>query len=713
METKKHIFSFTNIGGATRVNIQSGEDIRHLGELDEKMWTVLSCPTTGLEISQKTLEYVDVNKDGMIHIKDVVATAEWLCEVLKNPDSLLKANTDLPLSEINTDTDKGALLHRSVLQILHNLGKDNTETISKEDTADSIKIFAQTRFNGDGVITTKSTDDADLQKLIEEAVKATGGTQDRSGEQGVNADQIEAFYVALANYSAWQKAAAKLPFGDKTDAVLEAYNALNSKVKDFFLRNRLAKFDETSRAALDVQVARIEAISSQDLNGQLADIATYPLARITGKDELDIKAVVNPAWKAQMDVIINNALPKDTKVITEQVWDGIGVSLADYVAWKNAKQGAEVEALGLETINAMLKADRKAELLAIVEQDKALETEANNISEVDRLIHLYRDFFTLIKNFVTLHDFYDRDKQVWAIFQAGTLIIDQRACRLTMYVTDAAKQAAMAPASGMYLLYCDCTSKNRPGEVRSIVAAMTVGDTGDLTVGKNCIFYDRQGYDWDAVVTKIIDNPISIGQAFWSPYRRLAKWVEDLVNKRAAEKDSKMMADTTAKLQETPAPAADGKSATAAAPFDIAKFAGIFAAIGMAVGMLATALVSVAKGFVSLTWWQMLIVLAAIILLISGPSMIMAWLKLRRRNIAPLLNANGWAVNAASIVNIAFGSTLTDIVKFPIIKIKDPYAKKGMPVWAKCLIVLLVLACIFCGLWLTGLLEMLGLPSPF
>lgn len=705
METKKHQFSFVNLGGATRVNIQSGEDIRHLGELDEKMWTVLSCPTVGLEISDKTLQYVDVDKDQKIHVSDVVASAGWLCDVLQNPDVLLENKAELQLSEINQKSEQGGVLYKAAKQILSNLGKADAKSISEDDTADSLKIFAQTRFNGDGIITVKSTDDEDLQTLIAAAVKATGGSQDRSGEQGVDAKQIEAFYTALANYSAWQKAAVKMPFGDDTESVLAAYNALNDKVKDFFLRNRLAQFDEGSRAALDVQVARIEAISAQDLNGQLSDIATYPLARITGKDELDVKAVINPAWKAQMDVILAHGLDKDTKVITEEVWNGIGAKLADYVAWKGSKQGAEVEELGLDSINAILKADRKADLLALIEQDKALETEANNISQVERLVCLHRDFYTLLKNFVTLQDFYSRDKQVWAIFQAGTLIIDQRACRMTMYVSDAGKQAAMAPASGMYLLYCDCTSKNRPGVTRSIVAAMTVGDTGDLMVGKNCIFYDRQGFDWDAVVTKIIDNPISIGQAFWSPYRRLAKWVEDLINKRAAEKDSKMMSDTTAKLQETPAPAADGKPA-AAAPFDIAKFAGIFAAIGMAVGMLATALVSVAKGFVSLTWWQMLLVLLAIILLISGPSMVMAWLKLRRRNIAPLLNANGWAVNAASIVNIAFGATLTDIVKFPIIKKKDPYAKKGMSKWLVCLLVVLVLACVGCCLWYFGAFEL-------
>ena len=90
----------------------------------------------------------------------------------------------------------------------------------------------------------------------------------------------------------------------------------------------------------------------------------------------------------------------------------------------------------------------------------------------------------------------------------------------------------------------------------------------------------------------------------------------------------------------------------------------------------------------------------------------MAWMKLRRRNVAPLLNANGWAINAASKISIPFGETLTDIAKFPKLKIKDPYAKKGIPTWKKWLISLSALIVVVAGLWLGNLLKWAGAPSP-
>jgi hypothetical protein len=92
--------------------------------------------------------------------------------------------------------------------------------------------------------------------------------------------------------------------------------------------------------------------------------------------------------------------------------------------------------------------------------------------------------------------------------------------------------------------------------------------------------------------------------------------------------------------------------------------------------------------------------------------MVMAWLKLRRRNIAPLLNANGWAINAASKISIPFGESLTEIAKFPVIKLKDPYAKKGIPVWKRWVISLSSLVVVLAVLWLVNLFAWAKLPSP-
>lgn len=712
-KTKKYAWSFENIGGSTRVKITTGADIAHLDELDPKMWTALSCPASGLEIDEKSLKYFDTDSDGKIRVNDVVATAKWVTSVIKDADLLLKGDDHIDIEQLDKENANGMKLYNSAKQILANLNKEGT-VISLTDTADNAAIFAKTRFNGDGIITELTTNDLDEKAAITAAIASVGGVADRSGENGVNAELIEKFYQALTDYAAWQAAAVEVPYGADTDKALEAYNALDAKVKDYFVRAKLATFSPESTGKLDVQTALIEAISADNLTGKTEEIAAYPIARITDKKELDLDAPINPAWAAQFNALMSIVKPAG-KVLTEEAWTAIGATFAAYTAWKAAKKGAEVEALGMDTINKLIADDKKQALLDLVAQDAALKEEAESIEMVDKLLHVYRDLYRLLRNFVTFHDFYNKNKEVSAVFQNGRLIIDQRECRMCMKVTDMAKHNASAATSGMYLVYCDCVTTTKPGKI-TIVAAVTVGDIGDLIVGKNAIYYDNEGVVWDAVITKIVDNPISVGQAFWSPYRRMATTIENLISKNAADKDAAMMKDVNAKINAAPAataaaPAADAAKAPAQ-PFDIGKFAGIFAALGMAVGMIGTALTSIFKGIFALKWWQLIAVFVGIMLVISGPAMVMAWLKLRRRNIAPLLNANGWAVNAASKISIPFGETLTDIAKFPKLKMKDPYAKKGLPTWKKWVISVASLAVVVVALWLTNLLSWAKLPSP-
>ena len=707
---QKYKWNFDNIGGCSRVRIASGQDIAHLDELDVKMWTVLSCPVKGLEIEEKSLKYMDRDADGKIRVNDVISVAKWMTGALKNPDLLLEGKDWVDIAEIDAENEVGLKLGKAAKQILFNLGKEG-ERISLADTADIAAIFAKTRYNGDGVITVTSTDDAAEKEVIAAALESTGGTMDRSGEMGVTAAQVEAFYTELKAYSDWCAAEVAAPFADKTDAVIAAYQALDAKMKDYFMRSRLAAFSPDSTSALDVQTSRIEAISAENLSVKGDEIASYPIARITGKEELDLTASINPAWVAQFQVVKEAAIEAGKKTLTEADWTAIGAKFTAYTAWKAAKAGASVEKLGIAKVNEMLQQDKKAALLDIVAQDLALKEEAENIEMVDMFLYMLRDFYRLLRNFITFNDFYKKDKDISAIFQSGTLIIDQRACRFCMKVENMGAHNATAATSGMYLVYCDCTTKTSPAKLQ-IVAAVTVGEVGNLIVGKNAVYYDNAGVEWDAVITKVVDNPISVMQAFWNPYRRMATAVENLINKSAAEKDAKMMANATAKINAAPTslPAAPTEGADPAAkpaatpPFDIAKFAGIFAAIGMAVGMIGSALAALAKELFALTWWQLLLTFAAILLIISGPSMVMAWMKLRRRNIAPLLNANGWAVNAAAKISIPFGNTLTDVAKFPKMKLKDPYAT-GMPAWAKVLITLCILAGAAAAAWYFGLIT--------
>lgn len=536
------------------MKIQSGEDIRHLGELDQKMWTVLSCPTIGLEINEESLKLIDLDGDGKLRVKEVIQTADWLCGVLRDPETLLAGKAEVPLANIADET---------ILAVAKQVSADG-QTVTLAD--------------------------------VETAIAAVSVETQPAPEAPFEGDVIAAYKAKQADYAAY--------------------------------------FEQA----------------------KLQSLGLATIAEDTPKPGL-----------------------------AEADFAEMGTKIAAYEAGVAAANEANAAALS------------------------AAQTQYQPLR---KLLLLSRDFYRLLRNFITFEDFYDK-AQPKAIFQAGTLIIDQRACALCVRVSDMPKQNLQAGASGMYLIYCDCESK-KLGKQMQIVAAMTIGGIRNLTVGKNALFYDNEGNDWDAVVTKIIDNPISIGQAFWSPYRKFGAWVTDLINKSAAEKDSKVFSEATNKVQEKKAemsPLDKKKMET----FDIAKFAGIFAAIGMAVGYIGAFLTDVGKGFKDMFlagWWLPILAILGLMLVISGPSMFLAWTKLRKRNLAPVLNANGWAVNADVMVNVMFGSTLTQQAQFPMLQLVDPLAKKGMPAWKKWIIVVASVLVILLGLWLANLLNWCKLPSP-
>ena len=699
-------WKYCSLGGVVRVNITSGEDIAHLGELDQKLWTVLSCPTKDLAFDERTLQLIDTDGDGRVRVVEIVAAAEWLTSVLKDKDDILKGESVLKLDRIDTGNEAGQKLYNSAKQILSNLGLDKDE-ITVDEASDSVAIFAKTRFNGDGIITAASAEDETLKPLIGTIAEKIGSATDRSGEPGITAEQIEAFYTALADYAAWQAdgEAAKadiFPYGEQTAAALAACDALKDKVADYFMRCKLIRFDEAVSAAVDVSADKLGAIGDKNLATQAEEISTYPLAR-PGKEAILPFEAINPAWQpafATLRALVLDVDFPEAKGITEEQWNNVLAKFGAYTAWLGAKKGEAVEALGLDEVKALLAADRKADLLALIDEDKALEAEASSIDDVKKLLLYYRDFVKLLRNYVIFTDFYGRAEGTRGIFETGKLYIDERCCDLCIKVSDMGAHGDMPKLSGMFLLYCKCTSKTKAATM-DIVAVMTDGRTRDLRPGKNGIFYDLDGGDWDAVITKVVENPLSVKDAFWSPYRKVARFVSDKIDKSAADKDADALAKLTTK--------ADAGAAGAKQPFDIARFAGIAAAVGMALAGIGAVLVALGAAVKNLTWWQWIIIVAAVILVISGPSCFIAWRKLRKRNLGPVLNANGWAINSQVLVNILFGKTLTSVAKYPKMKLDDPYAKRT-PWWRKCLrwlIVLLIAA--FCVCYFTDNLKWMGI----
>jgi hypothetical protein len=682
--TLQHQWKFFQAGGFDQVHLETGDDLAALAELDKKLWSALSCPVKGIEFDNRTLQLIDTDSDGHIRVPEIIAACEWAGACLNDRQLLVEGRQELLLSSINTETDQGLSVLNAARTVLANIGKAGSDRITLEDAGDNENMLAQTRFNGDGIITEASTDDLLIKEWLGDIIACMGSATDRSGESGISRDIVERFSTETISWLAWNDEpladiANGLPEEGREEAI-HLWHIVKPKVDDFFLRCSMASYDSRAATIMNSSDESLTALAQRNLSEAGDDIALLPLSAVTLESVLDLERGMNPAWYGmitQLRSAIIRPLIGEVSILSSVQWAELKDSVQAYEEWWSRRVETPVAMLGVDRLRQWSTEGPETALLSLIDQDLALQPEFDAIVQVERLILYCRDLMPMVNNFVSFRDFYTgRGK---AIFQSGTLYLDGRSFDLCITVTDVAKHALLANLSRVYLAYCDCV-RNGGADKMTIAAAITNGDSDQLLVGRNGVFYDRQGQDWDATIVRIIEHPISIRQAFWAPYKRIGKMVGEQLQKMAAARSKAAEDKAAAGLLHTGQKPAEAKPAPQA--FDVGKFAGIFAAIGLAIGAIGTAIASILTGFLKLAWWQMPMAVLAMMLLISGPSIVIAWFKLRQRNLGRLLDANGWAVNTRARINIPFGASLTGLAKLPlgaVRKLSDPFEEKKSP----------------------------------
>jgi hypothetical protein len=705
----RRAWRFFRAGGVDQALIADADDLLALGELDQRLWIALACPVKGLEFDERTLALLDTDNDGRVRAPELVAAVTWLKQVLADPRGLVDGKDGVPLAAIATSTTEGQAVLASARQLLALLGKSDSAVVTVDDTVQAKSLSANAARNGDGVVPPAAINDDEARAAAEDCLRTVGGGDDRSGQRGITTEALQTFFAKLAEHAAWQataeaNASTVLPLGAATAAAADAVDAIAAKVDDWFVRARLAAFDARAQTAVNVDDKVFADVATGDLEATAPALRRLPLAHVAADRPFDLAGPMNPAWQAEVATLrtaaVEPLLGTGVTTLSEAQWRAMRERLAPYRAWRAASAGAEVAPLGLERIRALLASGVRARLEQAIAEDLAAAAQIDGAEQVERLARCWRDLFRLANNFVSFSDFYGRRT---AVFQAGTLHLDARTTELCVQVLDANKHAALAMKSGAYLVYVECT---RPGDEKMTVAcALTSGDCDMVFVGRNGIFYDRKGRDWDATVTRVVENPIGIGQAFWSPYKKLVRWLEETSAKRAAAADD----DAYAQLQTSTAATASG--APTPAPEKPKLDIGVVAALGVAVGGITAALGALLQALFGLGLLMPIGVLGAMAL-ISGPSMFLAWLKLRQRNIGPILDANGWAVNALTTVNIPLGRSLTTLASLPpgsSHSLADPFAPKKSA-WRPLAAVLVVALGAF-GAWKAGLLPLPTTPA--
>ena len=650
----EHKWNFFKSARCVQVKLETGADVKALAELDKKLWTVLSAPTTGLRFDPATVKLLDADSDGRIRVPEVLASADWMSKRFKSLDFLFERKDEIALDQLDDGSDEGKALKDSLKKILERAGKQ-TGTITLADVTSTTDIFNGQPFNGDGVVTPKSSSDAAVADAVAKILATEGAVADRSGADGIDQAKADAFFADAAAYLAWKSgAAAAAVLGDKTAAAYAAYVAVEAKIDEYF-----------------------------------TPPADLPLVADDPTPSLPLTSGLNPLWLAKFRAFaVDAAAPALGREIVETLsredWAAVKAKLAPYGAWLAAKAGTAVESVGDEALAALVKDGKmQAAVNDLIQKDLALADEYSRLVDCERALRYAKHLVDWLCNYVNQANLYDVARD--SVFRTGVLYIDGRACKLCFHVEAEGPHAGLAEKSKCCLIYVKL-SRKATGAAKEICAVVTAGTTAALYAGRNGIFVDCEGNDWDAVVSKVVESQVSLKEAFWAPWAKIATTISEQCKKFLSSKQDAAVAkvgDGVTAAAAAPAPAAQ--------PANGAALASSVAALGVGVGMAGAACAGLVGLVAGLPFWKVLAGVAAIILIVSLPSVILAWFKLRARDLGAILNAGGWAVNRPLYFSMGLAKTFTVPAKLPATAAvaRDPYATGG---WWKALLALVVVA---------------------
>ena len=328
---------------------------------------------------------------------------------------------------------------------------------------DTTRIFAQTKFNGDGVVPEDSADDAFVRSVIADVIACLGAATDRGGKPGVTREKVVSFFEQTSLLHAWWKEAEAsadiLPLGERTAGALEALVRVEAKVEDYFTRCTLAAFDPRAAAPLNRAEADWLALSPAELSPRNPSLALFPLARVEVSRPLPIENGLNPAWadaiRTFRDATVTPVLGARSS-LTEPDFAALRKKLEPFRVHLGKRPSAALASLPRERVDTIVASKAEPAILTLIEKDEALRPRVEAMSRVEKLLRYKRDLHRLLCNFVNFRDFYLGDG---GIFQCGTLYLDERSCDLCVRVKGAAGHAEVAAASEAFLVYCECTRR--------------------------------------------------------------------------------------------------------------------------------------------------------------------------------------------------------------------------------------------------------------
>lgn len=666
--------TFKRFGRSYHLCIDDAEDLRRVLNLDKAHWVATNAPIETLNCDPMLLSLVDTDNDGRIGCDELIKAIRWLLDTLRDCGDVTTGSQTLKLDAINSDQQTGRWAHESAAKILTRLGKADAGRISLDQVNQIKTDIENTPISETGVVLPDAATDAEVQEFMTNIVATVGGAPHPSGRQGVDQAQLDQFVAGARAFLEWQlrgnisknrSQTEIMPLGAQTPESFALLASVRDKIDQYFAQCEAVAFDPRVAQHIgpcDAEIANLDLTTPAAIEEFRRNA---PLAKPTPLRVLSSDDQVNPYYAPQLTDFLTGFLKpllgQSTSSLSQEQWQEVKERFTAYEAWMNAKPDAKFELLDSEKLRKYLDKKFSNAVRLLIEKCRATAVELDGIRTVEKLILYQVWILDLANNFVSFPHLYDARRR--ALFEMGTLVMDGRRFNFSVKVNDRAEHMRIAKTSSMYVLYVQVASASDKLKYE-VAVPVTAGGKGNLCVGKRGVFYDITGQECDATVVEIIENPISMSEALVSPFQRLGRLLTGKIEAITSAGEKKLDTSVGTAVAEAQSSPQKPDGTATAAPSGQA-IGGILMGGGVAIAALGSAWAFIANQVSNLHWYVVVVGVVGAMLAVILPTSILAFLKLRRRELSAILEGSGWAINARMRLTRRQGRFFTQRPSYP------------------------------------------------
>jgi hypothetical protein len=654
---------FRRIGGSSQLVIESAKDFRNAYELDPAHWTLTSIPAKNLLCPAEFLALIPQDASGRIHVKDVRNLLKWVISAVADLSDFITAAPALRLAALNTEDPDGLRAKETAELALKRIGSDNTSAITIEQINEFKTLVSSALQNGDGIIPPGPVQDEITAECIKFAMAAVGSQKDISGADGVGAAELDAFEAMLKGFLAWTdegiaREKELFPYAAATAGLWGKYLAVAADVDDYFESCHALVFAGAHDSSSRVPTNTFDPYDSSSVEDFFKKA---PLAPADPACILHLNERVNPNRAGVLAAFFEAfraAVPGDATSISEAEWTAFKAAIAPYGDWTGRKNTDKLDGLDLARLRAVTASKAFENIRAMIAEDAVVSNNVTCCDLVRKVIICQTNLREFLNNFINMEALFSPAKRSFIL--AGKLVMNGYNFHMCMIVHDVAAHKKIAATSNVCVMYINATTGTAPAtKSMTLAVAVTAGTMRRLFIGKSGVFYTPDGLIWDAVITDLIQQPVSLKEAILMPFYRIGDIIQNQAEKHFAAKTNAFEADVTkgvdAKLAGGEQPKKEGGL----------NMPMLIMGGGVGIAALGSSFAFMAKSLQGVSVWRILAVLLGIFIIICAPFVILSLLKLFRRSLTRFLEANGCALNREMRLTLALGRIFTYVPRIP------------------------------------------------